>query len=132
MEFLSDNDRAKFALASINEVIDDDEINNSSFLSYVKSLPATIVMNGLGQAIAMELASATPKPDNGDKKAHKKIVDIIETWLKKVNIFTDSNDLIYNITNATQDEYILAQIETLEFLGWLKKLAQAKVEVNEN
>jgi CRISPR-associated protein Cmr5 len=122
-----------------------------NFRSYVENLPAMIVMNGLGQAMATELASArigegsssgsgcdlselidsmkkSAKDDrNEDKKAHELLFCIIQNWLGKGEFYDCSGDhsLIDAIVDGSQDKYVIAQHETLAYLEWLKKFSQA-------
>lgn len=90
---------------------------DSHFISYVSALPASIVMNGLGQAMAFELSSGSE---------HKILYNIMESWLcEQSGVFTDENDLMKAITGNGQKEYIRAQAESLAYLDWLKKFSRA-------
>ena len=104
--------RAAHALTEVNALKD-----YGHFKSYVSALPASIVMNGLGQAMAFELSQ------NNDP-GHKKLYDIMEDWLCN-NVFTDKTDLMKAITENGQKEYIMAQAEALSYLDWLKKFSRA-------
>ncbi len=119
--------RAKHALQQIKEKVmskEDKEIQYS-FLSYVSSLPATIVMNGLGQAMAFELS----KKDVG----HRLLYGAISEWLCKSEnaIYKGKNDLITAITEGSQEQYIIAQAEALVYLEWLKKFSRAYLKKKE-
>jgi len=118
-----DIERAKHALKMVNEI--KIEGNYGNFRSYVERLPATVVMNGLGQAMAMEL-SQSKKADanrNADERAHEKLFEIVKDWLNKT-VYGDG-DLMENITNHGQQKYIEAQSEVLAYLVWLKKFSKA-------
>lgn len=117
--------RAARALKSIKEI--QDESYGSKFRSYVERLPASIVMNGLGQALASELAAAG-RGDDGkiDSKAHEKLFNEIKDWLvKERKIYSEKADLMSVIVSGSQDQYVLAQAEALAYLEWLKKFSQA-------
>lgn len=117
--------RAARALKSIKEI--QDESYASKFRSYVERLPASIVMNGLGQALASELAAAG-RGDDGktDSKAHEKLFNEIKDWLvKERKIYSEKADLMSVIVSGSQDQYVLAQAEALAYLEWLKKFSQA-------
>ncbi len=126
--FTIEQKRAKFALDKINKVQEEDALK-SKYRSYIERLPAIIVLNGLGQAMAMELASAELGSDkrNNDKKTHEQIYNDIQEWLKHCETLPKDQDLIEWILKAPQSEYIHAQYEILKFIDWLKKFSQAKL-----
>jgi CRISPR-associated protein Cmr5 len=123
--------RAEHALAAI------DALNNTAdakvktaYRSYVRSLPATIVMAGLGQAVAMLLARG--KDGEGNQAAYKQLHDHLSAWLLCKDSCCpcadrpeDGTRLIDRIVKGSQDDYLLAQAEALAYLDWLKKLATA-------
>ncbi len=128
--------RAEFALKCVqsvdkNEVpvgIGDKERQKfkSEYRSYVDRLLPSIVMNGLGQALATELAAASGKEQN----AHYLIYSHLQDWLvKQRKIWSESNDssddLLENIIKNGEHYYLRAQLEALAWLEWLKKFANA-------
>jgi len=117
--------RAARALKSVKEI--QDESYGSKFRSYVEKLPASIVMNGLGQAFASELAAAGRGEEGKiDSEAHKRLFVEIEDWvLKERKIYSEKTDLMSAIVSGSQDQYVLAQAEALAYLEWLKKFSQA-------
>lgn len=103
------------------------KIDKGKFDSYVERLPATIVTNGLGQAMAFELAAsrlgkADRKPD---ERAHELLYYIVESWLQECGICTKGKDLMKTIVDSSQEVYVRAQYETLAYLDWLKMFTQA-------
>ncbi len=97
---------------------------NYKYTSYVKSLPATILMNGLGQAAATLLAAARGNQDD----AHKVLYRHMGDWLCRNDNkapYRGANDLMSAIVNNERDTYIRAQAEALAWLQWLKKFAAA-------
>jgi len=118
--------RAAHALEAIKRL--EKEKNYGNFGSYVQRLPATIVMNGLGQAMAGELAAARlvkGEKMSLDEKAHKILFDCVESWLYKSNVYTKENGLMEAIVKSSQEDYVRAQAEALAYLDWLKKFSQA-------
>ena len=110
--------RAAHALEFVKGLEAEGSHKYGKFRSYVSRLPAIIVMNGLGQAMATELASK--------EKGHDKLFNAVEEWLlKEVNAYPESSDLMKAITTHSQDEYIRSQAEALAYLVWLKKFSQA-------
>jgi len=124
-----EQERAAHALSAVNSI--KNESYAGKFRSYVERLPAAIVMNGLGQAMAGELAAAgraeSEDEKDKDKKAHRKLYDLVEAWIRSRGIYSES-DLIKAIVRGSQEQYVLAQAEALAYLEWLKKFSQAFLE----
>lgn len=118
----ADQKRAKFCLGRINEYANRDFSWQDNYVSYVKSLSATIMMCGLGQAMAFLLAKA-----GGDKsKPHGQLYRDIELWLcGDDGIFLDQSNLMDALTTHDMGTYLQAQAESLSLLVWLKKFATA-------
>ena len=114
--------RAAHALDQIEKVKGRNDAGD--YKSYAESLPATIVMNGLGQACATLLAQA--RGESSDKDAHRRLYDHLEDWLcgseARVGV---SKPLIEALVESDQSKYCHAQAEALAYLVWLKKFAQA-------
>lgn len=118
--------RAAHALNAINRLAEKKDYGN--FGSYVQRLPATIVMNGLGQAMAGELAAARlakGEKMSADEQAHKTLFDCVESWLFECKAYTGKDGLMAAIVQSSQDNYVRAQAEALAYLDWLKKFSQA-------
>ncbi len=116
-----ERERAKHAL-KIVESLKDEKLEN--YASYVKALPATILQNGLGQAMATLLAAAKGNP----RDDHRRLYDHMEEWLCKKNEhspYFGQNNLMKAITTNDEAAYIHAQAETMAYLEWLKKFAVA-------
>ncbi len=138
-----DQQRAQHALQSVNQVkaLVQERIKNAGsnaheqrkarkfrdeYKSYAESLPASIVMNGLGQACAMLLAQAKGK--SAEQDAHRLLYNHLQDWLRgreHVGVYPKDQDLVEAVINHGQREYIRAQVESLAYLDWLKKFAQA-------
>lgn len=118
--------RAAHALEAIKNL--ETQKGYGNFGSYVQRLPATIVMNGLGQAMAGELAAARlGKGANMsvDERSHKILFDFVESWLKESGVYSKDKGLMAAIVQSNQEKYVLAQAEALAYLDWLKKFSQA-------
>ncbi|MFA7061725.1 MAG: type III-B CRISPR module-associated protein Cmr5 [Pedobacter sp.] len=112
--------RAAFALNQVNALKDADDYGK--YASYVKALPAAILMNGLGQAAATLLAGDEP---------HKQLYGHLSSWLcgnMSEMPYSGAPDLIQAIVSNDQNLYLRAQAESLLFLEWLKKFATAFLE----
>jgi CRISPR-associated protein Cmr5 len=126
--------RAKHALDQIKELKQD---RAGNYVSYVNALPAAILMNGLGQALATERAASD--------KAHHKLVNHVSKWLLSNEAHTkyansaaaedskldDAQRLLNRIVAGDQDAYLWAQAEAIAYVTWLKKLASAFLESSE-
>jgi len=117
--------RAAIALETVNRI--KGKGYEGKFRSYVVRLPASIVMNGLGQALASELAAAgRGEVGKSDKEAHESLYEAIKNWLlAERKIYPEKSDLMNAIVSGSQDQYVLAQAEALAYLEWLKKFSQA-------
>lgn len=109
-----------------------------NYVSYVKGLPATVLQNGLGQAMATLLAGAKLAADKrgDDEKAREKLYNQIRDWLCRDDEdapYRGQSDLMHAIVNGEdEDSYLRAQAETMAHLRWLKKFAVAFLEKKEN
>ncbi len=125
--------RAKSALAQINRLKANEKFTaEGKFVSYVKSFPAMIHQNGLGQAVAFCRSKA--KSDNKlQAEAYQTLYDILQAWLcqssepesSHTQPFSKSQSLTEAITNSELGQYQLAQTEAQLYLIWLKKFAIA-------
>lgn len=101
------------------------------YQSYVKSLPATILNCGLGQAAAMLLSSAKlgKTGRNEDNRAYETLYNHLSDWLCRDdpngNAPYPKGDLMEAIVGNDQEQYMHAQVEALAYLEWLKKFAVA-------
>ncbi len=119
--------RAKHALGQVKALQKDKPGN---YLSYVKALPAAILMNGLGQALATERAASD--------QAHHKLARHVSEWLLSPEAYTKysasvsdeakldaAQRLLGRIVVGDQDAYLWAQTEAIAYVTWLKKFANA-------
>ncbi len=111
-----DQERAEHALKEIKKI---ENKEYGHYVSYVSSLPATIVMNGLGQALVTLLA----KRDS----SHKMLFDNVAGWLCKQipDLKKNPDNLIEEMMKQNQTVYIHAQAEAMAYLSWLKQFARA-------
>ncbi|WP_449241544.1 type III-B CRISPR module-associated protein Cmr5 [Desulfoscipio gibsoniae] len=117
--------RAADAFNKINRLLQQRNADwNEKYASYVQSLPATILMNGLGQAAATLLAAAKGNSED----AHRVLYGHLGDWLCRNNKsapYQGAGGLMNAIVNNERDAYIRAQAEALAWLQWLKKFAAA-------
>ena len=142
MARLLEQKRAATALRQVEALYEkyrDDAKFRDAYTSYAKSLPATILLSGLGQAVAMAMSKAgAGEGSGGNREAWKALVAHLETWLLKeageASPYYDSRfqngerpglELMKKITGLDQRAYVTAQAEALAYLQWLKKFANA-------
>ncbi len=94
---------------------------NDRYAQEAKGLPATIIMNGLGQAMAT--LRAGKDEHNGILYRH------CQEWLcrndAKAAPYPGQRDLLPALTAGSREDYLRAQNEALAWLNWLKKFATA-------
>lgn len=131
--------RAAFALRVVRDLESEDPRTRKSYTAYAKSLPANIVMAGLGQAVAMAMSKAGGSEGasaGGDKAAWTALLRHLEQWLLReaggASPYSGAPDerrpglaLVKAVTEGDQRAYLAAQAEALAILGWLKKFANA-------
>ncbi len=121
-----DQQRAAHALKMIQSLANDPNGDDGMYVSYVSALPATIVMNGIGQALATELAK-----DKGKRTSHRKLFDHLADWLtqpgRPLAGTANANEpmSIFDALCESQQTYIDAQVEAMAYIHWLKQFARA-------
>jgi len=127
-----DQRRAADALACVQEVMaKGDRDFRSLYRSYVERLASAIVMNGLGQALATELAAAGPGDSKGhrgpEEEAHFLLFQNLNRWLCRPDggVYPGASDVLTAMMAAPQQAYLRAQAEALAWLEWHKKFCQA-------
>lgn len=119
--------RAAHALSRIEIHKNSGPKSYGNYVSYTESLPATVLMNGLGQAAATLLSRAA----GNAKDAHRLLYDDLQDWLcgKDAAVpYAKASDLMKALIDNDQQEYLHAQAEALAYLVWLKKFANAYLE----
>lgn len=103
-----------------------DEALRTSYRAYVERLGPSILINGLGQALASELAAAGPAPENPDQAAHRSLHDNLAAWLCRPDgIYPECTDVLAAIVHGDEPRYLHAQAEALAWLEWHKKFCRA-------
>lgn len=120
-----DQQRAAHALRHIDHLSGRSKSFKKSYRAYVDRLGPAIVMNGLGQALAMELAAAGPNPGNDHERAHRELYNGVQAWLCGEGVYGADGDLLRSIMNNDESLYRRAQAEALAWLEWHKKCCRA-------
>lgn len=101
---------AKFAFDQVSEH------NSKEFRSLARSFPSIIQVNGLGAAVAFLLS----KKDN----THKKMYDLIDTWIKRKFCPGSDDDLMKRIVNLDSGAFRLYTEEVMHLSLWVKRFAE--------
>ncbi len=124
-----DQQRAENALSQVREVAGMNAEGRGYYRSYVQSLPADIVMQGLGQALATQRAGYERDP------GHKLLYEHVSQWLCREDSMAPyhpssetEGDILAAITEGDRIQYQRAHAEAMEYLAWLKKFAMAYLE----
>lgn len=121
--------RARYALAAIRAYTVDGvpEEDARKYATLVRSLPAMVLSNGLGQALAYLLADA--ERDRG--KPSYKLYDQLQSWLVggrddayRERVF-GTGQLIDVLMEGSRGEYQRAEAGALRLLAWMRKFADA-------
>jgi CRISPR-associated protein Cmr5 len=116
--------RSAFALRMVQEVFQ----NQQGFDKLVLGVPAMILQSGFGQTLAFCLAKGTKdgRINPGDK--HIQAFNIIIAWLRDQKIINQeggASQVMQQISQMPQQEYLYAQEEALSLLEWVKRYANA-------
>jgi len=118
--------RSEFALEKVLAITTDRE----GFKNFSAGMPAMILKNGFGHALAFCLAK--------HKDKHINMFEIVREWLSYnngidvTNTFVQPNndhaEFIRLISQMDQNQYLAAQNESLKLLEWVKRYANAELQ----
>lgn len=118
--------RAAFALEKIEQVKGWPNESKAKYARLARKLPAMVLHNGLGQALAFHLADAK---DDSRAPAGALVLHLTE-WLAKRSLYAgldpaQLDSLISKLVAGDSRAYLRAQQETLALFDWMKKFADA-------
>lgn len=95
--------------------------HKKEYLSLVRSASADVLTNGLGQTLAFLKAKG--------KGEHKALLEHLSRWVCPQMGWAQDDDLLRKLTEpaAGSDVYRWAMAETLAYLVWLKRFAEAEL-----
>lgn len=118
--------RAANALARVSELTGEPDGFKKRYRAYVDRLGPTILMNGLGQALATERAAAGHNPGDDQKRAHNELYASLQRWLcRDGGVYPKGQDLLEALMGNDEAHYLQAQAEALAWLEWHKKFCRA-------
>lgn len=126
-----DQRRAKHAWEAIKHL---EQYNNEVAVTYAreaKKLPSRIMTSGLGQALAFINAKAKKDKDDNDKNlAYKELLNNINDWVllkRPINAKgPEPGNLLASIIENNSDFFRRATDETLAYLQWINRFAEAE------
>jgi len=118
-----DQKRAQHALSKISNI---KSKSCGHYVSYVSALPATVVMNGLGQALVTLLAKAGRKQKPKEDPNYF-LYEQVASWLSEQiqELNGDVDAVVEQLMQNDQQIYLRAQAESLAYIRWLKQFARA-------
>ena len=126
--------RAEMAWAAVwqvkqnNEKLEKKDKYAKEYGSLARSAPADIQSNGLGQTLAFWRAKGYDHGKPKDNNPHAVLFGHVADWLRKQKILpVDKDPVEWISTEARTDEYRRASAETIAFLIWLKRFAEAEL-----
>ena len=115
-----EQERAKKAWEFVNSInSEQDEKTKKEYRSIALKMPILILTNGLGQTLAF----VKSKEDN--QNAHSLFYGHLQGWLNSRINWDNTKELVDNIVNTNTEQYRYATSESLAFLVWLKRFADA-------
>jgi CRISPR-associated protein Cmr5 len=126
--------RAADALRAV-QALDNDVELRKRYRAYADRIGPTILMNGLGQALATERAAAGGDPKKPEGRAHDQLYKNLQNWLCRnggiYELAAGGTDLLQAIVDHGEAEYLRAQTEALAWLVWHKKFCRAYLPASE-
>jgi CRISPR-associated protein Cmr5 len=119
--------RAAYALKKIREHEQDDAKARERYLTLVRGLPAMVLMNGLGQALAYLCANAEKKTDSPPARLYQELSEWLagpRTDERRERVYA-AGDLLTSLIEGSRDDYQRAQAAALRLLAWQRKFADA-------
>lgn len=128
--------RASNALRAV-QALDADEAFRKRYRAYTDRIGPSILVNGLGQALATERAAAGSNPHKADERAHDQLYRNLEAWLCRAGGVYEpttghGSDLLRAIVQRGEADYLRAQTEALAWLVWHKKFSRAYLPAAED
>ncbi|WP_457548467.1 type III-B CRISPR module-associated protein Cmr5 [Archaeoglobus sp.] len=117
-----EQERAKFAYEKVNSVKGKEF--EEDYARYVKSAPALILANGLGNTLAFYKSKK--------KKAYDALYNHLNEWLKERGFYDDNTDVLEWIMSTDALQVFMATQEVLSLLNWMTKFAKAMLKGDES
>lgn len=111
-----EQERANRAWQCVQEVKD----RRGEYRALARGAPADIQTNGLGQTLAFWRAKGNSE--------HLQLLEHVSAWLHtRLDLRARPDIVKWIATEASSDDYRRATVETMAFLGWVKRFAEAEL-----
>ncbi len=122
-----DQQRASQAWEDIQSVKHEPDVRKK-YGSLARKVPMLVLVNGLGQTLAFLRAKGNPK--NG--KEYDLLYEHLSKWtMSQLAPEKDSETLLAWVMKENSAAYRRATAETLAYLAWLKRFAEAELPVED-
>lgn len=124
-------DKARFGYHRVKQIINHDKATSEKFKSHVKNIPMYIYTNGLIAALTFILKKS--QGAGPEAKSYKEIGQIIIDYFSKHTVFKKIEvdkleDLINQLIEAEQKDYIKYTTELISLLEWVVKFSEGMIE----
>jgi len=117
-----EHERAKEAWNCVDYVNSEEKDKfKKEYRSIVMKSPTMVITNGLGQTLAF----LKSKGKNDASKPEEKLYRDIDSWLGKQIQWTAKGGLMERVIALPNDKFRYATAETLSYLSWIKRFADA-------
>lgn len=125
--------RAAQAWHDIKAIKDDKNKKEDEYKSLVRSIPAMVLSHGLGQTLAFLRSKGYEGGKLKGDKPHGALYCHLSNWVcEQMGWGKNSDLLLTKLTSdpqtATTANYRRATVETLAYIQWLKRFAEAELE----
>jgi CRISPR-associated protein Cmr5 len=126
-----EQERANFAWEKVNGVRGQDY--EKEYRQLARSMFANILTNGLAQTVAFLYAKGKAKDKENDKfknNSHYTLYQHLSQWLSEKMKWQAPVELVKKLVDKSTQigDYRRATIETLAFLTWIKRFAEAELK----
>jgi len=121
--------RVLYALETIQAHVADRADDMQRYATLVRSLPTTVLHNGLPSTLASLLADSGPE---SDRTPAGRLFHELQEWLlgpvtaqRPERVYQDGSDLMQAVAAGSRPDFQRAQESALLLLGWMRKFADA-------
>jgi CRISPR-associated protein Cmr5 len=119
MQQTKEQERAARAWGYITEVKEKGKDFGDKYRSLAQKMPAYILTNGLGQALAFLKSKSSGE--------HDFLYEHLSNWVRPQVDSSSNQPLLQWVMDHDSNAYRRATTETLAFLTWLKRFAEAEL-----
>jgi len=131
-----DQERAKCAWDDIQSIANRSDDFKKKYGSLARKVPTLVLINGLGQTLAFLASKAkfkeSPQKRSADAHANGELFNHLSTWtMSQVASNLQNQTLLDWVLTNDSVAYRRATTESLAYLVWLKRFAEAELPTEE-